>query len=125
MRSAGCRMTLVPRLTVIKFPASIRPNLYLERRSDEQAMWLARIRAQPDLEASELAGLVVSLHGEASGTRRARRAWKLLREPSQWLVFFWRRGGARIKARQRYKGSATIRARQARAEARERSARRG
>jgi glycosyltransferase involved in cell wall biosynthesis len=114
MRKAGCRMTLIPRLSVVKFPASLRPNLYLDRPSHEQATWLARIRAEPDFEATELARLVISLHGEAARARRVRRAWKLLREPSQWLGFFWHRGGARIKARQRYKGSATIRARQAR-----------
>ena len=114
MRQAGCRMTLVPRLTVVKFPASLRPNVYLDRRSDEQAAWLSRIRSEPDFEPAELAKLVVSLHRESARTRRVRRAWTLLRQPSQWLVFFWRRGGARIKARQRYKGSATIRARQAR-----------
>ena len=125
MRKAGYRMTLVPRLTVIKFAASLRPNVYLERPSHEQAMWLGRIRSEPDLEAAELARLVVSLHGEAARARGARRVWKLLREPSQWLAFFWHRGGARIKARQRYKGSATIRARQARTEARERGARGG
>jgi glycosyltransferase involved in cell wall biosynthesis len=125
IHQAGCRMTLVPRLTVVKFPASLRPNLYLERPSHEQAAWLARIRTEPDFEAAELSRLVVSLHGQAARARRARRAWKLLREPSQWLVFFWRRGGARIKARQRFKGSATIRARQARIEAGERGARGG
>jgi hypothetical protein len=102
-------MALVPRLTVVKFPASLRPNLYVERPSHEQAAWLARIRSEPDFESTELARLALTLHAGAARARRLERAWTLLRQPSQWFGVFWRRGGARIKARQRYKGATTIR----------------
>ncbi|HEX9986749.1 MAG TPA: glycosyltransferase [Thermoanaerobaculia bacterium] len=49
-QKAGCRFTFVPRLTGIKFPAANRRNVYLTRPSHEQAAWLARIDAEPDLE---------------------------------------------------------------------------
>jgi glycosyltransferase involved in cell wall biosynthesis len=45
----------VPRLSVIKFPASWRRNAYQTRSSHEQAAWSRRIREEPDLEVMELA----------------------------------------------------------------------
>jgi len=110
IRRAGYRMTLVPRLGVVKFPASERPDVYRERPCHEQAAWLDRIRAEPDFEAIELGGLVVGLNRLASAALFGRRLWRLVTEPSQWLAFVRRRGGARITARQRYKGAARARA---------------
>jgi hypothetical protein len=100
----------VPRLGAVKFAASERPDVYGERPCHEQAAWLARIRAQPDVEAMELGGLVVGLNRLASAALFRRRLWRLVTEPSQWLAFVLRRGGARITARQRYKGATRARA---------------
>jgi glycosyltransferase involved in cell wall biosynthesis len=110
IRSAGYRMTLIPRLGVVKFPASERRDVYRQRPCHEQAAWLARIRAQPDFEAIELGGLVVGLNRLASAAHFGRRLWRLVTAPSQWLAFVRRRGGARITARQRYKGATRARA---------------
>jgi hypothetical protein len=45
----------VPRLSVVKFPASWRRNAYQTRSSHEQAAWSRRIQEEPDLEVVELA----------------------------------------------------------------------
>jgi glycosyltransferase involved in cell wall biosynthesis len=104
IRAGGYRMTFVPRLTAIKFPASLRRNVYQTRPCHEQARWLERIRSEPDLEARELVLLAVALDKRAGVARLRERFWRLLTEPSQWWSFVWRRRGARIKARQRFKG---------------------
>jgi hypothetical protein len=44
----------VPRLTVIKFPAATRRDVYRDKPCHEQAAWLTRIQTEPDLEAVEL-----------------------------------------------------------------------
>jgi hypothetical protein len=105
-RAAAFRFTLVPRLTVLKFPASTRRNVYRDRPSHEQSSWLARIRSEPDLEAKELGRMVAGGNPHVSGLSRLRR---LLAEPSQWRAFVFRRHGARIKARQRFKGVTPLR----------------
>jgi glycosyltransferase involved in cell wall biosynthesis len=56
----GFKFAFAPRLTALKFPASWRPNVYRETPHHEQAEWFERIRREPDLEASELAGLLAS-----------------------------------------------------------------
>lgn len=56
----GFKFVFVPRLTALKFPASKRPGVYRETPHHEQAEWFERVRSEPDLEASELAGLLVS-----------------------------------------------------------------
>jgi glycosyltransferase involved in cell wall biosynthesis len=99
IEASGARMEFVPRLSVIKFPASWRRRVYRERPCDEQAKWFARIRTEPDLEVVELAQFAA--RQQPRFTERARR---LLTRPSQWLAFLWRNRGARIKAMQRYKG---------------------
>ncbi|HVG25540.1 MAG TPA: glycosyltransferase family A protein [Thermoanaerobaculia bacterium] len=93
---SGARTEVVPRLTVLKFPASVRRNVYRERPSHEQAAWLARVRGERDLEAALLGELL--LH------RAPHRLWRFLREPSQWWPYIWRRGGNRIRAVKRFKG---------------------
>lgn len=101
--AAGHRAALVPRLTALKFPASLRRDVYKEKPSHEQQSWLERIRTEPDLEAVLLAANVAYPERRRSLTF-LRRAWRLLCEPSQWLAFLWRRNGARVRARQRFKG---------------------
>jgi glycosyltransferase involved in cell wall biosynthesis len=110
IRQAGYRRTLIPRLGVVKFPASERPDVYRERPYHEQAAWLARIRAQPDFEAIELGHLVIGLNRLTSAAHFGRRLWRLVTEPSQWVAFIRRQRGARIMARQRYKGATRVRA---------------
>lgn len=56
----GFQFAFVPRLTAFKFPASKRPNVYRETPHHEQAEWFEKIEREPDLEASELVGLLAS-----------------------------------------------------------------
>lgn len=58
---AGFRMTLLPRLSVIKIPAALRKDVYKTRSTGEQAYWQARIENDPGLEASELATCYINL----------------------------------------------------------------
>ena len=58
--SAGFRFASVPRLTLVKFPASRRRNVYRERPCHEQAGWLKRIVDEPDLASAELLGVVAA-----------------------------------------------------------------
>jgi glycosyltransferase involved in cell wall biosynthesis len=55
---AGYRFGFVPRLTVVKFPASWRRDAYRTRACHEQAAWSRRIREEPDFEAVELGRLL-------------------------------------------------------------------
>jgi glycosyltransferase involved in cell wall biosynthesis len=59
VQAGGYTFTFVPRLSAIKFPASLRRDVYRRRPSDEQAAWLARIESEPDLEPLLLARLLV------------------------------------------------------------------
>ena len=52
--AAGACIVTVPRLTAIKFPAALRPNVYRQRPCHEQAEWFARIQAGEEIEAIEL-----------------------------------------------------------------------
>lgn len=95
--AAQFRYTHVDRLTAIKFPAALRRNVYRTRPCHEQASWLARIKAEPDLEdcvrATARRGMTVM-----------QRAWRLLRQPSRWIAYLFPGKGANIRAWQRYKG---------------------
>lgn len=55
MHVARRTFAFVPRLTGIKFPASMRSQVYVRRPNDEQAAWTARIDNEPDLETSLMA----------------------------------------------------------------------
>jgi glycosyltransferase involved in cell wall biosynthesis len=59
--TAGAEIKPVRRLTAVKFPASVRRDVYRERPSHEQAEWLARIRREPDLEPKELAQIALEM----------------------------------------------------------------
>lgn len=99
--AAGFPFQFVPRLTGVKFPAAQRRNVYLERPFHEQAAWLERIRAEPDFEPVELARVATRTYRSPSF---ARRLWNLARTPSRWRAYLWRRGGARLRVEQRFKG---------------------
>jgi glycosyltransferase involved in cell wall biosynthesis len=58
--ASGAVLTFVPRLTGIKFPASVRRDVYRTRPHGEQARWSARIAADPDLEVHLLAQAVMA-----------------------------------------------------------------
>ncbi len=57
-RHAGFPFAFVPRLTAIKFPASMRRGVYHRRPSHEQAEWSDRIRSEADLEATLLVRMI-------------------------------------------------------------------
>jgi len=99
IQAAGYRIDFVPRLTALKFSALWRPRVYRERPCDEQAAWLARIRAEPDLEVVQLAKIVAGINPSFTF-----RLLRLLSHPSEWLSVVWRRPGRRVKAWQRVKG---------------------
>ncbi|HEY0314601.1 MAG TPA: glycosyltransferase family A protein [Allosphingosinicella sp.] len=63
--TAGAEIRPVRRLTAIKFPASLRRNVYRERPRHEQAEWLARIRRERDLEPMELATIALDMAAAA------------------------------------------------------------
>jgi glycosyltransferase involved in cell wall biosynthesis len=92
---SGARTEVIPRLTVVKFPASQRRHVYRQRPAHEQRAWLSRIRTEPRLEAALR---------DAASDGRAHRLVRLLSEPSQWRAFVHRRGGSRIRSRQKFKG---------------------
>jgi glycosyltransferase involved in cell wall biosynthesis len=56
----GAKLTFVPRLTGIKFPASVRRDVYRTRPHREQETWTARIASDPDLEVHLLAQAVTA-----------------------------------------------------------------
>lgn len=99
--AAGFRLRYLQRVTGVKFPASERRDVYRQRPSHQQSQWLERIRNEPDLEAVELARLVLQTHQPAS---LARRALRLLGQPWRWSEVLRRRKGGDIRAGQRYKG---------------------
>ncbi|MEO7815163.1 MAG: glycosyltransferase family A protein [Sphingomicrobium sp.] len=57
--AAGFSFAFVPRLTLVKFPAGLRRNVYRDRPTHEQVDWLARIRTEPDLASAELMDIVI------------------------------------------------------------------
>jgi glycosyltransferase involved in cell wall biosynthesis len=58
VRDAGFQFMFVPRLTAIKFPASMRRAVYKMRPCHEQAAWSARIETEPDFEPVTLARMI-------------------------------------------------------------------
>ncbi|WP_299650834.1 glycosyltransferase [Sphingomonas bacterium] len=60
LHAHGARMQPVPRLTVVKFPAAARRDVYREKPCHEQAAWSARIAREADFEAVELAGTLMT-----------------------------------------------------------------
>ena len=58
--AGGFKYEFNRRLSVIKFPAALRRNVYKTRPSDEQATWLKRIETEPELEVKLLSGWMVN-----------------------------------------------------------------
>lgn len=58
---ADYRLTFVPRLTAIKFPASFRRDAYKTRSCVEQAHWTQRIINEPDFEVAALMQILVPM----------------------------------------------------------------
>jgi glycosyltransferase involved in cell wall biosynthesis len=96
---AGFRFVHVPRLTVLKFPAAIRRDVYAQRPSHEQAAWLHRIRTEPDLEMLQLAHIVTAF-SRMLQPGFLRRLWLRFRAIRRRV----RGKGADIEGRQRFKG---------------------
>jgi glycosyltransferase involved in cell wall biosynthesis len=110
---AGLRFTSLARLTVIKFPASGRRNVYQIRPSHEQAAWFARIETEPDLEAVMLARMIADRHDVRSMPYRqllARLVSQTFVRMRRRIAHRWVRGlfrtrkNAVIEATRRFRG---------------------
>lgn len=103
-REAGMKVTFVRRLTAVKFPAAWRRGVYRERPCHEQAAWLERIRAEPDLETTLLVDMAFAPAKPPSIEMRIAR---LLVRPWRWPGAVWRRiprKGATVRKMLRFKG---------------------
>jgi glycosyltransferase involved in cell wall biosynthesis len=113
-RAAGFASVFVPRLTALKFPASVRKNVYREKPSHEQAWWFEEICSRPDFEQFHLIEMMVA--GEVARAMPAREllkilaqevikrlAWRLSRK-SGLNAFFWTAKGGGIDHAKKYKG---------------------
>jgi glycosyltransferase involved in cell wall biosynthesis len=89
----GAAPKLVPRLTNVKFPASRRRDVYRERPSREQALWLTCIRGVDDPEQALAAA---SMRESPAAIVRAVRGRLLIR-----TRLGLRRGGPTVTAAQR------------------------
>jgi glycosyltransferase involved in cell wall biosynthesis len=96
--AAGFEAVFVPRLTVIKFPASKRKDVYRTRPDLEQAYWSRRI-AEPDFEVEHLVHLVGALSAEVASEMPIR---KLIRT---FALEFAARVRGRLRRTFRYKGA--------------------
>jgi glycosyltransferase involved in cell wall biosynthesis len=112
--SDGSTFAFVPRLTAIKFPASVRRDVYRHRPSHEQAQWTARIASEPNLEATLLARMLVA-GGECArmpyrellrqATRETMlRARRRIETGAEFTTFFRRRKGGAVDAVRAFKG---------------------
>ena len=92
MHKAGYKVQDIPRLSVIKFPASIRKDVYKKRSSHEQQLWTERILAEPDLEAKEFGKLLYHSDVEVSAPLQSSIFRTLLGEARQgsmrWRLLF-------------------------------------
>lgn len=110
---AGFRFVLVPRLGAIKFPAGLQKQAYKIRPSALQAAWTERIAREPDLEAMELARLVLDAK---EGRLRPSQPFgqfcygfaaefaRRVRHKLMWYKFLLARKGSRIDGSRRIKG---------------------
>ncbi|MDP1867432.1 MAG: glycosyltransferase family A protein [Bradyrhizobium sp.] len=112
--AAGFKTLFVPRLSAIKFPALHRKDVYRDRPSHEQELWLDRMRSTPDFEPTLLARMIASDQAvRALPARklirilvqeiRERLAWRLARRSGHRAIF-WTTKGAGIDLQKRYKG---------------------
>ncbi len=90
--ASGAKLTFVPRLTGIKFPASVRRDVYRTRPTHEQQEWTSRIAADPDLEAHLLAHAV-------TGRTELMESWSY----RELLRGFARQTARRLRTRLRFR----------------------
>jgi glycosyltransferase involved in cell wall biosynthesis len=107
--AAGFRFAFVPRLTVVKFPASLRRNVYRERPHHEQASWLKRIEAESDLAEVELMGVVAEYMPNRNFYRHLvshfwRATWRRVRRRLNARDPAGMAPGAATDARKKFKG---------------------
>ena len=105
---AGARFRFVPRLTAVKFPAANRRNVYQVRPCHEQAEWLARIRST-DVEAEELASVLIATHARAAPKRYSALLREVARRGAAGLLsrLAWKRNpgpGEALERRRAFKG---------------------
>jgi glycosyltransferase involved in cell wall biosynthesis len=60
-RDAGFTDVFVPQFTVIKFPAALRKNVYLDSSDREQAEWMRRISSEPHFETTHLVRMIETI----------------------------------------------------------------
>jgi glycosyltransferase involved in cell wall biosynthesis len=60
-QDAGFKPVFVPRLTVVKFPASLRKDAYRTRPNHEQSNWSQRIVSEPDFEIAHLVRMIAAM----------------------------------------------------------------
>lgn len=113
-QAAGFEAVFVPRLTVVKFPALYRKDVYRDRPFHEQAIWLERIRSDPNLKSISLARMIMT--DEATRALPVRKiVWilvQLLKERIVWRLkrksghraILWTAKGAGIDLQKKYKG---------------------
>jgi GT2 family glycosyltransferase len=113
-QAAGFEAVFVPRLTVVKFPAVHRKNVYRERPFHEQSAWLERIVSNPDFEATYLGRMIVT--DQVTRALPARRLirilaqelkkrlrWRLRRRSGyKWIL--WVAKDAGVGPQKKYKG---------------------
>lgn len=113
-KAAGFNIVFAPRLSVIKFPAGKRKDVYRDKPNHEQAEWWDRIHSDPNFEAVHLVRMIMA--EEVTRAMPARRlirilgqelrkrlAWRL--SPASGLrAVFWGVRGAGIDPIKKYKG---------------------
>jgi GT2 family glycosyltransferase len=113
-QAAGFAVVFVPRLTVIKFPALHRKDVYRDKPFHEQAAWLERIRSEPDFEPKYLARMIASdeptralparkLVRILADELKQRLAWRLTRRSGHKAIL-WMAKGAGVEEQKKYKG---------------------
>ena len=109
-RAAGLQFLFVPRLTAIKFPASMRRGVYRSRPCHEQAEWSARIVSDAHLEATLLVQMIAEGRAAKSMSYRdlvrqvIRETMIRLRRRLALVASVWPRKGAAVDAVRRFKG---------------------
>ena len=113
-QAAGFEAVFVPRLTVVKFPALHRKDVYRGRPFHEQALWLERIRSDPSLESTCLVRMIGAdeVTRALPARKLARMLFQQLKERIFWRLnrrsgqraFFWTAKGSGIDLQKKYKG---------------------
>jgi GT2 family glycosyltransferase len=106
-KAAGFTDVFVPQLTVIKFPAALRKNVYLDRSSHEQAEWLRRIGSEPHFETAHLVRMIETIAKDLPHEMPIRRLvqtfFREIAKRAKARLLHYRKGG-QIAHRKKYKG---------------------